>query len=129
MRTFNTSSLSSTFSTADEEYQTMKGVQNMVRVEFKWVEGFQEERPLAIDLTSSKCGVYLRQNFKIVNNEDLSGQHWKYQEAFLTLEEYQEYVNEKEGVVLTTIMKTLTDIQLQIDDLTPETEDEDEDLV
>lgn len=48
----------------------------------------------------------------------------KYQEAFLTLEEYQEYVNEKEGVVLTTIMKTLTDIQLQIDDLTPETEDE-----
>jgi hypothetical protein len=129
MRTFNTSSLSSTFSTADEEYQTMKGVQTMVRVEFKWVEGFQEERPLAIDLTSSKCGVYLRQNFKIVNNEDLSGQHWKYQEAFLTLEEYQEYVNEKEGVVLTTIMKTLTDIQLQIDDLTPETEDEDEDLV
>lgn len=115
--------------TADEEYQTMKGVQTMVRVEFKWVEGFQEERPLAIDLTSSKCGVYLRQNFKIVNNEDLSGQHWKYQEAFLTLEEYQEYVNEKEGVVLTTIMKTLTDIQLQIDDLTPETEDEDEDLV
>lgn len=101
----------------------------MVRVEFKWVEGFQEERPLAIDLTSSKCGVYLRQNFKIVNNEDLSGQHWKYQEAFLTLEEYQEYVNEKEGVVLTIIMKTLTDIQLQIDDLTPETEDEDEDLV
>ncbi len=96
----------------------------MVRVEFKWVEGFQEERPLAIDLTSSKCGVYLRQNFKIVNNEDSSGQHWKYQEAFLTLEEYQEYVNEKEGVVLTTIMKTLTDIQLQIDDLTPETEDE-----
>ena len=129
MRTFNTSSLSSTFSTADEEYQTMKGVQTMVRVEFKWVEGFQEERPLAIDLTSSKCGVYLRQNFKIVNNEDRSGQHWKYQEAFLKLEEYQEYVNEKEGVVLTTIMKTLTDIQLQIDDLTPETEDEDEDLV
>ena len=129
MRTFNTSSLSSTFSTADEEYQTMKGVQTMVRVEFKWVEGFQEERPLAIDLTSSKCGVYLRQNFKIVNNEDRSGQHWKYQEAFLTLEEYQEYVNEKEGVVLTTIMKTLTDIQLQVDDLTPETEDEDEDLV
>ena len=125
MHTFNTSSLSSTFSTADEEYQTMKGVQTMVRVEFKWVEGFQEERPLAIDLTSSKCGVYLRQNFKIVNNEDLSGQHWKYQEAFLTLEEYQEYVNEKEGVVLTTIMKTLTDIQLQIDDLTPETKDED----
>ena len=124
MCTFNTSSLSSTFSTADEEYQTMKGVQTMVRVEFKWVEGFQEERPLAIDLTSSKCGVYLRQNFKIVNNEDSSGQHWKYQEAFLTLEEYQEYVNEKEGVVLTTIMKTLTDIQLQIDDLTPETEDE-----
>ena len=125
MHTFNTSSLSSTFSTADEEYQTMKGVQTMVRVEFKWVEGFQEERPLAIDLTSSKCGVYLRQNFKIVNNEDSSGQHWKYQEAFLTLEEYQEYVNEKEGVVLTTIMKTLTDIQLQIDDLTPETEHED----
>ena len=125
MRTFNTSSLSSTFSTADEEYQTMKGVQTMVRVEFKWVEGFQEERPLAIDLTSSKCGVYLRQNFKFVNNEDSSGQHWKYQEAFLTLEEYQEYVNEKEGVVLTTIMKTLTDIQLQIDDLTPETENED----
>ena len=125
MHTFNTSSLSSTFSTADEEYQTMKGVQTMVRVEFKWVEGFQEERPLAIDLTSSKCGVYLRQNFKIVNNEDSSGQHWKYQEAFLTLEEYQEYVNEKEGVVLTTIMKTLTDIQLQIDDLTPETENED----
>ena len=125
MHTFNTSSLSSTFSTADEEYQTMKGVQTMVRVEFKWVEGFQEERPLAIDLTSSKCGVYLRQNFKIVNNEDSSGQHWKYQEAFLTLEEYQEYVNEKEGVVLTTIMKTLTDIQLQIDDLTPETVDKD----
>ena len=99
----------------------------MVRVVYKTVEGFQETKPLAVDLTSSKCGVYLRKDFRIVNNEDKKGQHWEYKEAFLTLEEYQEYINEKESVVLTTVMQTLTDIQMQLDELMPEeTEDGEE---
>ncbi len=98
----------------------------MVRVVYRTVEGFQETKPLAIDLTSSKSGVYLRKDFRIVNNEDESGQHWEYKEAYLTLEEYQEYLNEKESVTLTTVMQTLSDIQMQIDELIPEETTEDE---
>lgn len=90
----------------------------MVRLDYKLVEGFQEEKPAATDVTSSKNGVYLRKDFRIVNNEDpTTGQHWKYMEAFLTLDEYQEYLNEKDSVTLTTVMQTLSDVQLQLDDI------------
>lgn len=89
----------------------------MVRLDYKLVEGYQETKPLAVDLTSSASGVYLRKDIRLVNNEEGDGQHWKYQECFLTTLEYQEYMNEKESVTLTTIMQTLTDMQLQLDDI------------
>lgn len=95
----------------------------MIRLDYKLVEGYQEEKPLAVDLTSSKAGVYLRKDFRLVNNKELTGQHWQYKEAFLTIDDYQEYINEKESVTLTTIMQTLSDIQMQLDEMMPE-EDE-----
>jgi hypothetical protein len=98
----------------------------MIRLDYKLVEGYQEEKPLAVDLTSSQAGVYLRKDFRLVNNKDLTGQHWQYKEAFLTLEEYQECMNEKESVTLTTIMQTLSEIQMQIDEIAPEEEYDDE---
>lgn len=98
----------------------------MIRLDYKLVEGYQEEKPLAVDLTSSQAGVYLRKDFRLVNNKDLTGQHWQYKEAFLTLEEYQEYMNEKESVTLTTIMQTLSEIQMQIDEIASEEEYDDE---
>jgi hypothetical protein len=89
----------------------------MIRLDYKLVEGYQTEKPLAVDLTSSQYGVYLRKDIRLVNNAEGEGQHWKYQECFLTTLAYQEYMNEKESVTLTTIMQTLTDMQLQLDDI------------
>lgn len=98
----------------------------MVRLDYKLVEGYQETKPLAVDLTSSTSGVYLRKDIRLVNNTEGEGQHWKYQECFLTTLEYQEYMNEKESVTLTTIMQTLTDMQLQLDDIEMMVEEDDE---
>ena len=94
----------------------------MIRVQFKSVEGFQEERPLELDFVSSAGNVYMRRNITEVPNvdqdgEETEGTHWKYEECILTVEEYQEYPAEIENPMLSTIMQTLTSIQLQIDEI------------
>lgn len=45
---------------------------------WKEVEGFQEEKPLEYEVTDST--VYFRRNIKAVSNEG-EGTHWKYDEA------------------------------------------------
>lgn len=65
-------------------------------MEYKIVEGFQPERPLEIDETSSRTTVYLRRNIEEVPNMDADGNpsegtHWRYEEAQLTKEEYKIY--------------------------------------
>lgn len=45
---------------------------------WKEVEGFQEEKPLEYEVTDST--VYFRRNIRAVPNED-EGTHWKYDEA------------------------------------------------
>lgn len=94
----------------------------MIHVKYKQVEGFQESRPLELDFVSSKGYVYLRKDIKEVPNVDMEGNpmegtHWSYKELLLTVEEYQEYLAELENPMLSTIMQTLTSIQLQLDEL------------
>ena len=45
---------------------------------WKEVEGFQEEKPLEYEVTDST--VYFRRNIKAVSNEG-EGTHWQYDEA------------------------------------------------
>lgn len=89
-------------------------------ITFKTVEGYQEEKPKLVDLTSSKGNVYLRKNIVEVPNLDAEGNeldtvHYKYDEAFLTLEEYEQYLEEIQSPSIQMLMQTLSDIQLQID--------------
>lgn len=51
-------------------------------------------KPLAIDLTSSPGGVYVRRNIKQLVKESETGEknvYFDYEEAFLTKSEYEEY--------------------------------------
>lgn len=94
----------------------------MIRVKFNQVEGFQETKPLELDFISSKGNVYIRKDIiqvpnKDENGNDLEEMHWSYKEALLTIEEYQEYLAEIENPMLSTIMQTLTDIQLRLDEM------------
>lgn len=54
------------------------------------------EKPLKVDLTSSSKGVYVRENIKQVKTIDEDTQEeitkYQYEEAFLTHEQYQDYV-------------------------------------
>lgn len=94
----------------------------MIRLQFKTVEGYQEERPLELDFVSSPGNVYMRRDITEVPNVDqdgteTEGTHWSYKEALLSVEEYQEYLAEIENPMLSTIMQTLTSIQLQLDEM------------
>ncbi len=82
----------------------------MKELQWKQHEGFQAERPLEEDTTSSPTTVYLRRNIEEVPNVDPDGQetggtHWRYDEAELTLEEYWQY----------TVDQNQIDMQSQID--------------
>ena len=54
------------------------------------------EEPLKVDLTSSSKGVYVRENIKQIKTIDEDTQEeiikYQYEEAFLTHEQYQDYV-------------------------------------
>lgn len=85
----------------------------MLKVEFKSVTGYQPERPMETDMTSSKGNVYIRQNIR--ESEDSDGNTcWKYDEAFLSEEEYAEYLAEQENPMLSVIMQKQNELQLQI---------------
>ncbi|MDD2954580.1 MAG: hypothetical protein PHC95_15755 [Parabacteroides sp.] len=80
------------------------------------------QKPKAVDLSSSATRVYLRKNIISVPNVDADGNeltttHWNYDEANLTPEEYEEYMAELENPSTQLIMQTLSDLQLQIDEL------------
>lgn len=93
----------------------------MIKLLYKEAECFSEDKPAIFDNTSSKVGIYIRRNIRQDKNED-GIIVWKYQEAYLTNEEYEQYISEKESVSLTTIMQTLSDIQLQLDILSSESD-------
>ncbi len=89
----------------------------MIRLQYKRIEGYQTEKPLELDFVSSKGNVYLRKDITTVPNTEDGGTHWSYDEAFMSLEDYQEYLAEIENPMLSTIMQTLTSIQLQLDEI------------
>ena len=85
----------------------------MLKVEFRNVMGYQPEKPLEIDMISSKGNVYVRQNIREAEDSD-GNTCWKYEEAFLTKEEYMEYLAEQENPMLSVIMQKQNELQLQI---------------
>lgn len=55
------------------------------------------EKPLEIDVTSSKEGVYIRRNIKELEQEGENGgtqKYYEYWEAYLTKSEYEQYSND-----------------------------------
>lgn len=84
-------------------------------MDYRIVEGFQPERPMEVDETSSRTTVYLRRNIEEVPNIDTDGNpsegtHWRYEEAQLTREEYKIY-----SELMEESKKIQEDFQSQID--------------
>ena len=69
-----------------------------MNIQYQYHEGSQHIKPLAIDTNSSKTAVYLRRNIEQITREDeTSGELvtlWGYEEAKLTIPEYEEYKSE-----------------------------------
>lgn len=61
-------------------------------INYKHCEGTQEVVPISLDTISSKSVVYLRKNINRITSTD--GSHWEYDEAQLTLPEFEEYKKE-----------------------------------
>ena len=80
---------------------------------YQHVEGTQTTRPPEIDTTSSKSLVYIRRNITEVEKEDEQGNTytvWEYDEARLTPEEYERYLQELESPALDMIMQQVNDL-------------------
>lgn len=65
-----------------------------MEITWKKVTGCQPQKPLEVDAVSSPTTVYLRKNINQteISSEEGSGRMWEYEEAQLTKEEYEEYL-------------------------------------
>lgn len=65
-----------------------------MEITWKKVTGCQPQKPPEIDTISSPTTVYLRKNINQteISSEEGSGRMWEYEEAQLTKEEYEEYL-------------------------------------
>lgn len=81
-------------------------------IKYVEVEGYMEEKPAAVDHVSSPHYVYLRKNIEEVENKDGEGMHWKYEEAQLTLEEYQEYIAMMQAPDHQAVMQKQNELEL-----------------
>ena len=93
-----------------------------MQVNYRNIDGYQESKPKTVDLTSAPGKVYLRRNIISVPNvneegEIAEGTHWNYDEALLTADQYEEYLGDVQSPSIELIMQTLSDLQLQIDEL------------
>lgn len=92
----------------------------MKELQWKQHEGYQEEKPLSVDTTSSPTTVYLRKNIVPVPNigpdgEEAEGTHWQYDEAELTPGEYWQYsVDQKQEDMQSQIdyIAMMTDVDI-----------------
>ena len=70
-----------------------------MNIEYKHVEGSQEEKPLAIDTVSSSTIIYVRKNIRQVEKKDEQSEDtyemWEYDEAQLTKEQYTDYLTDQ----------------------------------
>lgn len=77
-----------------------------MKLEWHLVRGTQEEKPEAIDKTSSPDLVYVRKNIERIEVKDGNGETavimWNYYEAELSVEEYEEFNAIKEAVQIAT---------------------------
>lgn len=67
----------------------------------KWYKSESKERPIEVDTTSSKTSVYLRRSIKeSTRTDELSGDTtvFECEEAKLTKEEYEKYLQVSEAV-------------------------------
>ncbi len=69
-----------------------------MKITWRTVTGTQTEAPLEVDMTSSQDTVYLRRDIKPTTIEMESGniEGYTYQEAQLTVDEYDQYISEME---------------------------------
>jgi hypothetical protein len=69
-----------------------------MKIEYKHREGSQPTQPLMVDTTSSKAVIYLRKNIERTTRTDaMTGETvelWEYDEAILSLVEYEQYKSE-----------------------------------
>lgn len=86
----------------------------MLRIVYQNVDGYQATQPSAIDTTTSPDFVYLRKNITAVPNTDTEGTHWNYDEARLTLAQYELYLSELENPAQKEIMQKQNEIELLI---------------
>ena len=65
-----------------------------MEITWKKVTGCQPQKPLEVDAVSSPTTVYLRKNINQteISSEEGSGRMWEYEEAQLSKEEYEEYL-------------------------------------
>ena len=73
------------------------------------------EFPKTLDMTSAPGKVFIRRNITEIKKDEIT--YYEYEEAKLTVEEYEEYEAEISGPFITTIMQALSEVQLQIDEL------------
>ena len=73
-----------------------KGSENtMALIEWYKASCLKDEKPEALDKTSSEYGVYERKNFELVTRKDTVGEEevevemWEYDERYIPLDEYQ----------------------------------------
>lgn len=65
-----------------------------MEITWKKVTGCQPQKPMEVDAVSSPTTVYLRKNINQteISSEEGSGRMWEYEEAQLTKEGYEEYL-------------------------------------
>lgn len=85
-----------------------------MNIVYKYHEGSQSTKPLSIDTNSSKTVVYLRRNVEQITKTDPMSEEeitlWSYEEAVLTLDEYEQY--KSEAAALLTAKATDDNISL-----------------
>lgn len=59
---------------------------------WKRVNNSNNQKPLAVDETSSQTSVYIRRNFVLIpTSEDETPEHWEYDEWVMSKEQYEVY--------------------------------------
>ena len=78
-----------------------------MNIRYEYHEGTQSVKPLAVDTVSSATAVYLRRNIEqVIKTDPESGEKtavWRYEEAKLTLPEYEEYKSEAAALLTAKI--------------------------
>lgn len=89
----------------------------MLNLEYKKRQGFMQEAPLEVDKTSSPSTVYLRKDIKKIEAVEDTAEHWEYEEAQLTKEEYIEYLEQiaqLKSAPMQALMQRMSDLELAI---------------